>query len=289
MSSLWECFQGKIVLFILVYQGRGPSLIKLIFFFIVEETGMYNTLFLAGGYGTRFQKQVPPDSFLSKLPKGLLPLNGKSLLSKWIEQGIDNVYIMTNDLYLEAYRKHSNSVLGIASNKTTKNENRLGSIGDLQLALVEFNLYSQDLLVIASDIYFLGFDYKSFINYCCQNQVIVVLYYKIKDENVCKSGIIELDSDSRVIKFLEKPALTDTESRLGCPCFYYFPASVLSLIDEFMEETRGDLAKVDASGKLIQWLIGKTTIQGYPLNDPKLDIGDYQSYLDANDLITKYE
>ncbi len=248
---------------------------------------MYNTLYLAGGYGTRFQKSVSSDSPLAKLPKGLLPLNGKSLLSKWLEMGIQNVYIITNQVYLEAYRAAVKAV-SVASNKSTKNENRLGSIGDLFLAIHHFNLVNQNLLVIASDIYFLGFDFKKFIEYCLDMTAIVVLYYKINDENVPKSGIIQLDSDSTVIKFLEKPSLKDTDSRLGCPCFYYFPASTTSLIDQFMTETGGELTLVDSSGSLIAWMIGKTKIVGYPLTQ-KLDIGDYQSYLDADALVTNLE
>lgn len=248
---------------------------------------MYNTLFLAGGYGTRFQRQVPPDSPLAKLPKGLLPLNGKSLLSLWMDLGVQNVFIITNDVYFKAYQEYSREILAVFSNKSNANDNRLGSIGDLHLAIQQFHLYSTPLLVIASDIYFPGFDLNGFIDYCCLRQEVTVLYYKIKDENVSKSGIIEMDeASSQIVKFLEKPLISDTNSRLGCPCFYYFPPSALGLIDLFMQETEGELDKVDASGKLIQWLILKTKVYGYPLDNPKLDIGDYQSYLDAERILS---
>ena len=55
-----------------------------------------------------------------------------------------------------------------------------------------------------------------------------------------------------------------------------------------MIETRGELSKVDASGQLISWLIGKVEIIAYSLENEKLDIGDYKSYLEANEFIKNY-
>ena len=182
---------------------------------------MYNTLFLAGGYGTRFVKGVPAGSSLASLPKGLLPLNGKALLSHWIDMGLENVYIITNDVYFKEYSKTFKG--GILSNQTRSNQDRLGSIGDLQLAIKEFNLYSVDLLVIASDTFFPGFQLEKYLEFCKSCESVIVLSYKIKDENVSKSGILELDDSNHVVNFLEKPSVLETKSRIGCPCFYYFP------------------------------------------------------------------
>lgn len=246
---------------------------------------MYNSLFLAGGFGTRFTRDVPHSSTLAKLPKGLLPLNGKPLLMHWLEMGIKSVYIVTNQLHYNAFKEYSQNVVDITSNKSCSNEERLGSIGDLHLAIKTFNLLSKPLLVIASDIFFPGFNLDAFLQYCNSKNEVVVLYYTIKEENVSKSGIIEMQND-QVLKFLEKPKLTDTKSRLGCPCFYYIPSDKLYLVDLFIQETGGDLSKVDASGKLIQWMIDKTTIYGYPLEVEKMDIGDYKSYLEADKVLS---
>ena len=40
------------------------------------------------------------------------------------------------------------------------------------------------------------------------------------EEDVPKHGIVEVDPSSRVTSFLEKPTVSETESRKQSPCFY---------------------------------------------------------------------
>ena len=47
-------------------------------------------------------------------------------------------------------------------------------------------------------------------------------------EDVPKHGIVEVDPSGRVTSFLEKPAVTETQSRKQSPCFYLLSRTAVS-------------------------------------------------------------
>lgn len=49
-----------------------------------------------------------------------------------------------------------------------------------------------------------------------------VTAYTVGDNETRKYGIIEIDGDGVICGFLEKPEPEMTNSRLACPCFYFF-------------------------------------------------------------------
>ena len=73
-----------------------------------------NFLILAAGYGTRLQKDVvhrPEYSHLKNLPKALVPIASKPLVSHWIQIFTDaniplsNVYIVTNAVFYAQFKQ----------------------------------------------------------------------------------------------------------------------------------------------------------------------------------------
>lgn len=62
-----------------------------------------NVLFLAGGFGTRLQRDIAADAdfaHLSNIPKALVPLNSRPLLDHWIDQlEGHNLFLQSNDLF----------------------------------------------------------------------------------------------------------------------------------------------------------------------------------------------
>ena len=257
----------------------------------------FNTLFLAGGYGSRLARDLTAASLthLLNLPKGLLPLAGKPLLSHWLDRfSFSRCYLISNHLYLDQFLAWSQTVSPspvVIDNGTLSNETRLGSIGDLEFILSRLPRLSQDpLLIIASDTLFLkDFSLSDFVNAYARESALaparpslwVTCYTLPPDQSTAKSGILELDSNNNVVQFLEKPAPSETRSRLACPCFYLIPPQALPLVSEFLKEKSAcPLEDKDATGKWIAWMVNKYPIKAMHISG-RLDIGGLASYNEA--------
>jgi len=306
-----------------------------------------NILILGAGYGTRLQRDIVEllnsrqtddnddknnsndnnNSINVKkryqkllgVPKALLPLGGKdALIDHWLEifkrSNIDiskNVYLVTNDKSYQDFvgwaERNGIPSLNIVNDGTTNNDNRLGAVGDIELAIKHFKLNNSNLLVIGGDTLFLrdfDFDkiYKRFIS--SNNDGCLVTAYAVDDESTKKFGIITLENcqykneDSKeeekeeekekfvVTKFLEKPGPTLTTSRYACPCFYFLKQGSLHLIADFLKFVDNDpgstLNDKDATGKLLAWIINNKKFKIYAEKiEGRIDVGGLQSYIDA--------
>lgn len=265
-------------------------------------------VFLCAGYGTRLQKDLLDNGNYPQLEgksKALLPLNGKPLLSHWIdiwqkqlelskEELFSYIFIICNDFFFEQFCEYANNIgfplSHIKSDGSISNDTRLGAVKDLQLAIELFNIEG-DILVVAGDTLFLNdFSLPNFIRIAQNCPGSVITYYVVSDLVVSKSGIIEVVQDAegnfRVSNFLEKPDPTKTKSRLGCPCFYYLRSNALSLFQDFLDEKKGsDLADIDATGKFLAWFIHKMPVYATSISG-RLDIGDLKSFLSAEDYLS---
>jgi glucose-1-phosphate thymidylyltransferase len=257
------------------------------------------TLFLAAGYGTRLQKDIstsPEYKHLSHLPKALLPLHGKPLLSHWINTFNtfipQDTYILTNDLYYPQFVNWSlenQFPCQLLNNGTKSNDTRKGSVGDLQFALDSFpELKSQDLLVIASDTLFLkDFSLNNFVHSfeMSGTKPVLVTAYTVDEQTMKQCGIIEYNLQTNLVEnFLEKPLPFQTNSRWACPCFYMLPHSCLPLLQTFLDEKKSkkaQLSEYDATGKWMSWLVQHYPIQVYRISG-RLDIGGLASYKEAD-------
>ncbi len=107
-------------------------------------------LLLCAGYGTRLRRDLETAgeefSHLLNLPKPLLPVGEKPLISRWVEQvkslrtGSVEVALVANELYLEAFKKWreeegGRDVVAIVSDGTSRNEDRLGAVACIQVKL----------------------------------------------------------------------------------------------------------------------------------------------------------
>jgi NDP-sugar pyrophosphorylase family protein len=271
---------------------------------------MIQVLFLAGGkniklfkktgYGTRLQRDIqdnPLYQHLTNCPKALLPLStGKPLLNYWLEIlpcPLSHVYIVCNQPSYPLFQKWAESVSlpleNLLNDNTTTNDNRLGSIGDLDLAIEHFK-FSCPLLIIAGDLlFFKDFKLLDFLA-AFDHQHILVSRYLTNDVDMCKSGILVLDQQNKIVEFKEKPKPNETSSRWACPCFYLIPINELPRIHEFMIEKQFKLEEVDAAGKFIRWIVQKSNscVQTY-LTSGRLDIGGLDSYLEAQQYLKTHE
>lgn len=264
-----------------------------------------NALILAAGYGTRLGRDIEADesgkfSHLKGVPKPLLPIGGVPLISRWMNQlakceVVGDVYVVTNTLnhsMFEAWAAEYPNVK-LCREGSTSNSDRSGAVACVWLAVDHFKC-QDDLLVIGGDtLFFEDFDLDtvvtSFQSAHRPGDGSMLLSYKTDDVGASKCGILEVDEDSKVTAFLEKPGPEATKSRLACPCFYMFSPAALTQLPVFLEDKKDQPLKArDAPGNFVRYLSERlpcftTIISG------RFDVGGLASYIECDAFFAETE
>jgi len=238
---------------------------------------------LCAGYATRLYPLT------LDCPKPLLLVGGRPLLDYILETleeipEIREVMVVTNAKFKEkfvAWQKKGafSKAITILNDPSTNNENRLGAIQDLDLAITQGKI-DDDILVIAGDNLF-HFSIRDFVNSAKKNgpQITVACVDIESREQAQKYGVLQLDPKGRVVDFLEKPE--DPPSTLVSMGLYFFPRVKLSRIKEYLKNRENP----DAPGFFIRWLLDREALYGYSFKGIWYDIGDLKSYDSANKLL----
>lgn len=232
-------------------------------------------LVLAAGYATRLYPLT------KNQPKPLLEVAGKSILDHIAEkmaqvEAIDEMIVVTNEKFtshFEAWAKESNysKKLTVVNDGTTTNENRLGAIGDIQFVIEQLNL-SDDLMVLAGDNLF-DFELSDFAEYFQEvGTDLITAYAEENDAQRKRAGIVELDEDSKVLSFEEKPEIP--KSQFAVPAFYLYKEETLPEFKNYLEEGYN----ADAPGHFVPYLIDKKPVHAFQFEGQRYDIGTLESY-----------
>lgn len=232
-------------------------------------------LILAAGYATRLYPLT------EHMPKPLLEVCGKTILD-WIvddisESGkVNRFIIVSNHKFFThfsdwAAKKDLPESIVVLDDGTTANENRLGAVADIQLAIDRLNL-SDDLLVAAGDNV-LDFSLKALLSYFEKKGTTCVMRYtETNPEKLKRAGVAEIDADDRIIHMEEKPEIPKGNSLI--PPFYLYKKEDLPLIRKGIEAGCG----IDAPGSFIAWLCQKRPIHALLMPGSRYDIGNLESY-----------
>ena len=139
---------------------------------------------IAAGYATRLYPLT------ENFPKPLLKIGERSILDRILDdvdgiEDIDEHIIVTNHKFAEIFnnwvserkQKPGTKPIRIIDDGTTDNENRLGAVKDLLLAIDEFGI-NDDIMVLAADNV-LDFSFQGFVNFFKQKNInITVLIHK---------------------------------------------------------------------------------------------------------------
>ncbi|HOA15183.1 MAG TPA: nucleotidyltransferase family protein [Bacillota bacterium] len=231
-------------------------------------------LVLCAGYG----KRMYPITLST--PKPLLPVNGRPLLLNLLDNiagaGIREISIISNQTHYREYARllenyRSDIRLDIISNGVESPDDALGAIGDMAFAINRIGK-DDDMLIIAGDSH-LSFSLSGFIESFRKTGLCSVIVQKVDDlEYLKRLGVAELDSTSRIIGFEEKPQ--QPKSDMAAYAAYAFNKEALSHIDSYLEHGNHK----DALGKIIGWLLQKTTVMGYVAEGKFIDIGTPETY-----------
>jgi glucose-1-phosphate thymidylyltransferase len=237
---------------------------------------------LAAGYATRLYPLT-----LDR-PKALLPVGGKPMLDRLLEQlapveGLDEVYVVTNSKFAEAFREwaagRSGLALRILDDGTVDDDSKLGAIGDLDLTIREGEL-DADLLVLAGDNLF-SESIAPFPVFALEKGGPALGVYDVGDlETIRRYSVIELDGDDRVTRLEEKPE--QPRSTLAGIALYFYPRSALRYVREYLEDGNNP----DQPGRLVQWLYPRTAVYGWRVPGRWFDVGSKETLAEADQAFT---
>ncbi|MDD4879929.1 MAG: nucleotidyltransferase family protein [Candidatus Omnitrophica bacterium] len=235
---------------------------------------------LAAGYATRLYPLTKDK------PKPLLNVGRMTIADHLVRklgeiQEIDTIYIVTNQKFRGAFGDwlktvRSGKEMVLENDGSTTNDDRLGAIGDIRLAIKKQKI-QDDMIVLAGDNMF-DWELKGFADYAKKAPGnFAIGTYDIGDRKKANIyGVVEVDGKGDMVNFLEKPQ--DPPTSLIATGIYYFPAGKLGLIEEFLEVGN----EKDAPGHFIQWLSKKEEVRCYVFKGVWYDIGDLESYRRAS-------
>ena len=230
-------------------------------------------LILAAGYATRLYPLT------ENFPKPLLKVGNKTILD-WLVDDIaaaglvDEYVVISNHKFahhFEEWAETRKEQISVVDDGTETNETRLGAVRDIQFAIDALKL-DDDMLVIAGDNV-LDFSRTHFIRYADSKQSSAIMrYYEPEEAKLRKCGIVEIDTDDKIISMEEKPA--EPKSHWCCPPFYFYTKADAKRIPDAIEQGCG----IDAPGSFIAWLATQTTVYAMEMPGSRYDIGNLESY-----------
>ena len=236
---------------------------------------------IAAGYATRLYPLT------ENFPKPLLKIGERSILDRILDdvdgiEDIDEHIIVTNHKFAEIFndwaskrkQKPGTKPIRIIDDGTTDNENRLGAVKDLLLAIDEFGI-NDDIMVLAADNV-LDFSFQGFVDFFKQkNTSVIMCHHEPELYKLQRTGVIAVDDDMKVLEMQEKPE--KPVSNWAVPPFYIYKRNDLPLIRDCLNHGCG----FDAPGNLAHYLVNATTIHAWIMPGTRYDIGSLDSYKEA--------
>ncbi len=233
------------------------------------------SLALAAGYATRMYPLT------ENFPKPLLPVQGTTILDRLLADldrldRIERHVVVSNHKFIghfEAWRHETplKKPVSLIDDGTTGNENRLGAVRDIQLA-IEREAIDDDLFVLAADN-LLDFSLQTLADAFATDCISRIYSYQERDPvKLRRCGVMTPDADMRVVRMAEKPQ--DPETNWAVPPFYLYSRRDLPLVRAAIE----DGVHTDAPGSLVAWMCLKTAIRALEMPGRRVDIGNLSAY-----------
>mgnify|MGYP000619201401 CR=1 FL=1 len=247
-------------------------------------------LLLGAGYATRLYPLT------KNQPKPLLPVSGKPMM-EWILEKVlalkevDAIHIVSNHKFIDNYRVWLESLKARAPLKvpitlhddgSMSNDDRLGAIGDIRF-VIERAKIKDDLLVVAGDNLFSA-GLAPLVKAAHRHGSSVVCLKDLANapsELISQYSVVELDAEERIVRFEEKPPVP--KGTLISIAIYLYAKKHVPLVQRYLEEGN----KPDQPGYFIQWLHRQVPVYGHILEGTWYDIGDINSYNNANDVFVE--
>lgn len=236
---------------------------------------------LAAGYATRLGELT------KNFPKPLLKIGNNTILGRMLDDidTIDDItehVIVTNHKFAPIFEQwaaeqHYSKPITIIDDGSTTNDNRLGAVCDLLLALSTPPKQGEveDILVVAADN-LLFFSFQEFVDFAkLKGTSCIMCHEQPSIEKLQRTGVVELDVNRRVLGMEEKPQVP--KSHWAVPPFYIYLKKDLELVRHSVENGCGK----DAPGNLAHYMVEHTVMHAWPMSAGRFDIGSLDTYYEA--------
>ncbi len=231
-------------------------------------------IILAAGYATRLYP------ITIEKPKTLLEIGKKRILDLIIQkipEEISDIHVIVNSKFYSLFEKwqkeNPDANIKLINDGTTSEQNKLGAIRDMQMALLASK--EDDALVLASDNLF-DFELDEALELFKKKNRDVIIVYDIHDKSkAARFGVLSIDENRKIIKFEEKPKQPETS--LVSTALYFFTKESLKLLPYYINETKDN----DGPGYFVKWLASRKDVYVSIANGKWYDIGTLETYEEA--------
>lgn len=242
------------------------------------EKGKMKNIVIAAGYATRLYPLT------ENFPKPLLKVGERNILERLLDDvdalpEIDQHIIVTNHRFAPIFEEWLKTTdyskpVRVIDDGTTTNENRLGAVRDLLLA-IENEGIDDDIMVLAADN-ILEFSLRGFVDFFREKGTSVIMCHQEPElRRLQRTGVIAVDDDMKVLEMQEKPEVP--VSHWAVPPFYIYSRKDMPLIRDCMAHGCG----FDAPGNLAHYLADTSTLHAWRMPAGRFDIGSLDSYKEA--------
>lgn len=236
-------------------------------------------LILAAGYATRMYPLT------ENFPKPLLKIQGVSILDRLMADvdtfpEITEHVVVTNHKFVgifEEWKAASSYTkpITIIDDGSTTNENRLGAVRDILLAMKNLKAAKANakaLMVLAADN-LLDFSLRGFVDFFKQKQTsIIMCHHEESIPALQRTGVVCLDENNKVLLMEEKPE--KPKSNWAVPPFYIYSHNDFPLIEKCLDNGCG----FDAPGNLAHYLCEASVMHAWEMTGKRFDIGNIEIY-----------
>lgn len=248
-------------------------------------------IILAAGYATRLYPLT------RDFPKPLLEVAGRSILDRIVDNArrvsaVQRLVVVTNSRFASHFEDWRDARFGaggdraaggrsadgggprvdIINDGSTSNANRIGALADLHLAIEEAGV-DDEALVLAGDNLF-DFELSDFTAFFRDAGCDCITAHELSDdEQLRRTGVVELADDGQVLHFAEKPA--EPRSTWAVPPFYAYTRRTLH---ERLPAYLAQGGEGDAPGNFLPWLIDRAPVYAFRFEGSRHDIGSRESY-----------
>lgn len=147
--------------------------------------------------------------------------------------------------------------------------------------MIDSQRVTDDLKIVAGDNLF-GFELMGFVDFYKEKQENIISLYREEDPvQLIRGGAADIDAESKVIGFEEKP--TEVNCPYSVPTFYIIKQDYVSLFIDYIQVGNN----AEANGKFIPYLLEHTNVYGYVFDEYRYDIGTLESYEAVKEIFNK--
>ncbi len=229
-------------------------------------------LILAGGFGTRLRP------LSCTRPKLMFPIANRPLLD-WVleglsKKGVTKVVLAVNFMADMLKKNFGDSRHGIEIVYSLE-QKPLGTGGPIKKAKSFLNDEEEPFFVLNGDI-LSSMDYSKLYDAHMKFKAEATISLH-EVENPSRFGVVELNGNNQILRFVEKPKKDEAPSRLVNAGVYVLNQKVFDLIP--------DDRKVSMEREVFPTLASKESLFGYMFDSFWIDIGKPNDYIQANKLI----